>query len=53
MQVYTQKRQAFEGSKSPKNSPNFVELPKSVVKDSHNNGKWTLPEVLEDGSVLT
>ncbi|XP_068731169.1 adhesion G protein-coupled receptor E2-like isoform X1 [Montipora capricornis] len=38
MQVYTQKRQAFEGSKSPKNSPNFVELPKSVVKDSqHNN----------------
>ncbi|XP_067018681.1 adhesion G protein-coupled receptor E2-like isoform X4 [Acropora muricata] len=37
MQVYTENRLAFQGSKSPANSLNSVELPKSVVEDRNSS----------------
>ena len=39
MQVKSKKRQAYTGSKIPANSPNFVNLPGSVVQDRDDNGK--------------
>ena len=39
MQVDAKKRQTFTGSKFPADSPNFVELPGSAVKDKNDNGK--------------
>lgn len=39
MQVDAKRRQTFTGSKFPADSPNFVELPGSAVKDKNDNGK--------------
>ena len=45
MQVYTENRLAFQGSKSPANSLNSVELPKSVVEDRNSSGKINVFEL--------
>ena len=42
MQVKSKKRQAYTGSKIPANSPNFVNLPGSVVQDRDDNGKHAI-----------
>ena len=39
MQVKSKNRQAYTGSKIPADSPNFVNLPGSVVQDRDDNGK--------------
>ena len=38
MQVKSKNRQAYTGSKIPADSPNFVNLPGSVVQDRDDNG---------------
>lgn len=45
MQVYTESRLAFQGLKSPANSLNSVELPKSVVEDRNSSGKINVFEL--------
>lgn len=45
LQVNAKNRQTFQDSKVPADSPNFVKLPGSVVKDRNDSGKFSMPKL--------